>query len=166
LRLYFERTRYRRLRQATPAQQVAHARLPVSGTASRNSTKACPFNRGSRTIAPRHSPLVKSKPTTSSRATQYRTRLFAKRKPRGLRNSTVSLGEKTRTRCPSLVSYSRTLVTASMAPNGRSLETTILPLGAIARSSGLNSGSVMGLHRCDWGKGHYGVIALPVRADS
>src|SRR5271155_1634329 len=32
--------------------------------------KACPFNRGNRAIAPRHSPLAKSKPTTSSRATQ------------------------------------------------------------------------------------------------
>jgi hypothetical protein len=32
--------------------------------------KACPFNRGNRAIAPRHSPLPKSKPTTSSRATQ------------------------------------------------------------------------------------------------
>ncbi len=32
--------------------------------------KACPFKRGNRTMAPRHSPLAKSKPTTSSRATQ------------------------------------------------------------------------------------------------
>jgi predicted transcriptional regulator of viral defense system len=34
LELHCERTRYRRLRQATPAEQVAHARPPVSGTAS------------------------------------------------------------------------------------------------------------------------------------
>jgi hypothetical protein len=33
-------------------------------------TRACPFNRGNRAITPRHSPLAKSKPTTSSRATQ------------------------------------------------------------------------------------------------
>jgi hypothetical protein len=49
---------------------------------------------------------------------------------------------------PSMASYSRTLVTASTAPNGCSLEETILPLGAIARSSGLNSGSVTNLEGC------------------
>jgi hypothetical protein len=34
--------------------------------------------------------------------------------------------------------YSRTVVTASGAPNGNSLETSTLPFGAIARSSGLS----------------------------
>src|ERR1700719_1700412 len=76
------------------------------------------------------------------------SRLGAKRKPRGLRNSAFPPGEKTRTRCPSMASYSRTLVTASTAPNGCSLEATILPLGAMARSSGLNSGSVTNREGC------------------
>jgi hypothetical protein len=50
-------------------------------------------------------------------------------------------GESKRTSCPSLGSYSRTVVIASGAPNGRSLETSMLPFGAITRSSGLRSGS-------------------------
>jgi hypothetical protein len=54
----------------------------------------------------------------------------------------LSFGTRTRTRCPSARSYSRIVVTASAAPNGFSLLTTTLPLGAIARSSGLSSGSL------------------------
>lgn len=50
-----------------------------------------------------------------------------KRKPRGLRNSADPPTEKTRMRCPSTGPYSRTLVTASVAPKGCSLEITILP---------------------------------------
>src|SRR5579863_9816194 len=84
----------------------------------------------------RHSLLSKSKPTTSLRVTQQSSPPGPKRRPRGLQNSAFPFGEKTRTTCPSIASYSRTLVTASTAPNGRSLETTILPLGAIARSRG------------------------------
>jgi len=57
-------------------------------------TSACPFNRGNRTVAPRHSPLAKSKATTSSWATQQRRPSGAKRRPRGLRNSTDPAGER------------------------------------------------------------------------
>jgi integrase len=42
-------------------------------------------------VIPRHLPLVKSKATTSSRATQYRLLSAPKRKPRGLRNSAKRL---------------------------------------------------------------------------
>ena len=118
---------------------------------------ACPFNPGNRAITPRHSPLANSKATTSSRATQNKCPLGAKRNPRGFRNSAFPPGEKTRTRCPSMASYSRTLVTASTAPNGCSLEATILPLGAMARSSGLNSGSVTNR------EGYIGVPGLNAR---
>src|SRR5579872_7227634 len=52
-----------------------------------NSTTACPSKRRARTMAPRHSPLEKSKPTTSSRAMQDRSPLEVMRNPRGLRNS-------------------------------------------------------------------------------
>src|SRR6202035_4431575 len=113
-----------------------------------NSTTACPCNRRIRTMAPRHCPLEKSKPTTSSRATQYRSPFGAKRKPRGSRNSALPFEENTRTSCPSVVSYSLTLVTASAAPNGCSLETTTFPFGAIARSSGHYPGSTTHPQAC------------------
>ena len=57
-------------------------------------------------------------------------------------NPTEPSGAKTRTSCPVTGSYSRTLVTASGAPNGHSLATTMFPLGASFRSRGLSSGSV------------------------
>ena len=41
-----------------------------SSAQSGKNTNACPFNRRNRAIAPRHSPLAKSKATTSSLATQ------------------------------------------------------------------------------------------------
>jgi hypothetical protein len=47
---------------------------------------------------------------------------------------------KHRSRRPSAWSYSLTVVIAFAAPNGCSLLTTILPLGAMKRSSGLRSG--------------------------
>ena len=49
---------------------------------------------------------------------------------------------KTRTSCPVIGSYSRTLGTASAAPSGHSLATTMFPSGASFRSSGLSSRSV------------------------
>jgi len=58
----------------------------------------------------------------------------------GLRNSANPFGKKTRTRRPSVKSYSRTLVMASGASNGRSLLTRMSSFGAIVRSRGLNFG--------------------------
>jgi hypothetical protein len=49
-------------------------------------------------------------------------------------DSADPLGRKTRTRYPSAASYSRTVVTASDTPNGCSLDTTMFPLGAMAKS--------------------------------
>src|SRR6478672_8996590 len=53
----------------------------------------------------------------------------------------ITSRNKHRTRRPSAWPYSRIVVTAFAAPKGCSLLTTILPFGAIARSSGLSSGS-------------------------
>src|SRR5579862_9258020 len=49
--------------------------------------------------------------------------------------------EKTLTRVPLDGSYSRVVTVALGSPNGHSLLTSKFPLGAIARSNGLNSGS-------------------------
>jgi hypothetical protein len=79
----------------------------------------------------RHAPLAKSNAT--------------KRRPRGL----VELGEPARTEDAHEVSVPAIIFAnagqGSGRPNGRSLETTMLPLGAIARSSGLSrAGSASG----------------------
>ena len=71
--------------------------------------------------------------------------------PRGRLNSSAGSGAKTRTSRPVASSYSRTVVTASGAPNGNSLATTMCPFGAIVRSSGLNSGSATKRRGCSTG---------------
>lgn len=85
-------------------------------------------------MVPRHAPLAKSNAT--------------KRMPRGWWNSANPPGEKTRTRWSVLGIIFANAGQGSGHPNGRSLETTMLPLGAIARSSGLTrAGAHQGIFR-------------------
>ena len=83
-------------------------------------------------------------------------------------NPTDGSGAKTRTSCPVAGSFPRTLGTASAAPNGHSLATTMFPLGASFRSSGLSLGSVTrrGVQRARAIEDHDGVIAFSGRPDA
>ena len=134
-----------------------------------NSAKACPFNRGNRAIAPRHSPLVKSKPTTSSRATQYRTPLGRKAQAARFAELSLFIGRE---------NSDEVSVPRIVFPNARHRihRAEWMLAGdddiAVGRDCEIERTQFgirdqpRGLHRCAWSKGHYGVIALPVRADS
>src|SRR5580704_7053182 len=68
-----------------------------------------------------------------------------------------------RTRCPSAASYSRTVVTASDAPNGCSLDTTMLPLCAMAKFRVAHE--ARGLHLAVWSECENSVVPLARRAN-
>jgi len=131
-------------------------------------TSACPLSRARCTTGPIKLPVRKSKATTWSSPAQYRRPPGPNRNPRGLRNPTDGSGAKTRTSCPVAGSFPRTLGTASAAPNGHSLATTMFPLGASFRSSGLSLGSVTrrGVQRARAIEDHDGVIAFSGRPDA
>src|SRR6202050_713755 len=101
-------------------------------------SSACPKRSELLTIAPEKSPVSKSNDTTSSRATQQRSPSGPNRRPLGWRKGIEPSGLKILTSRPLVLSYSRTLEMASGAPKGHSQDTTMLPLGAMARSSGLS----------------------------
>ncbi len=67
--------------------------------------------------------------------------IWAEPKTAGVAKACHPSGSRTRIRRPLSLSYSRTVGMASFIPNGHSDETTMLPLGAIAKSRELSSGS-------------------------
>jgi hypothetical protein len=104
--------------------------------------KRLPVEPGQRDHRPEKPACRKIEGHDMALPTQYRESSGPNLNPRGRLNSSDGSGRNTRTSSPVAASYSRTPVTASGAPKGNSLATTMCPFGATVRSSGLSSGSV------------------------